>query len=190
MTVQAPPSTDLARVADAFGDLLYSIDDAQWWVPTPCSGWNVRDLVAHVVAGNRNFTHMMCGRVSTSAADGDRTVPGPMLRQAYHVDLPALLAAFDAPRALSTPVRMPVGTVPGLVALRARTTDVLVHGWDLARAIGASAQALPQDVANAMALFVRARRPALPSGRFAAAQPSGLDSSPVDRLAAMLGRAL
>jgi uncharacterized protein (TIGR03086 family) len=85
---------------------------------------------------------------------------------------------------------MPIGTVPGLGALQARTTDVLVHGWDLARAIGASPQALPQDVANAMALFVRARRPALPIGRFAAAHPCGLDSSPVDKLAAMLGRAL
>jgi uncharacterized protein (TIGR03086 family) len=190
MNVQAPPSADLARVADAFGDLLYSITDAQWWAPTPCTEWNVRDLVAHVVAGNRNFTEMLRGRAPTSSVEGDQTLPGPLLREAYHVDLPALLAAFDAPGALEVPVRMPIGTVPGLVALQARTTDVLVHGWDLARAIGASPRALPQDVATAMALFVRARRSALPGGRFAPARPTPLDASPVDRLAAMLGRVL
>jgi len=189
MCVQAPPGADLARVADAFGDLLYSITDAQWWAPTPCTDWNVRDLVAHVVAGNRNFTKMLRGADPTSSIEGEPALPGPSLREAYHVDLALLLAAFNAPGALTAPVRMQVGTVPGLVALKARTTEVLVHCWDLARAIGVSPQVLPQDVATAMALFVRSHRFALPIG-FAAARPAPLDASPVDRLAALLGRVL
>jgi len=189
MSVQASPGADLARVVDALGDLLYSIADAQWWAPTPCKDWNVRDLVAHVVAGNRNFIEIVSGREPMTSIEGDLALPGPSLRVAYHLDLPSLLAVFDAPEALDIPVRMQIGTVPRLVALWARTTDLLVNGWDLARAIEASPEALPQDVATAMAHFVRSHRSALPIA-FASARRAPLDASPIDRLAALLGRVL
>jgi len=188
MTVDRAPSADLARACEAFAELLDLIGEDQWASPTPCAGWTVRDLVAHVVAGNRKFVALLGHQPPVAPHDGEQAATGPQLRSAFHTELPGLLAAFDAPGALTGLIALPVGTSPGAVALRARTTDVLVHGWDLARALGVSAATLPADLASSMLEFVGARRPDLPPDRFAAAQPCSPDAAPIERLAALLGR--
>jgi uncharacterized protein (TIGR03086 family) len=190
MTMHRAPSTGLARACAGFADLLHLVAEHQWTAPTPCPDWTVRDLVAHVVAGNRNFTAILNGRPPVATADAALAVPGPQLRNRYHAELPGLLAAFDAPGALTEPVELPVGMVPGAVALRARITDVLVHGWDLAHALDVPTTGLPADLAVAMSDFVRGRLGDLPRDRFGPEQPCPADAPPIDRLAAALGRVI
>jgi uncharacterized protein (TIGR03083 family) len=40
---------DLARACEAVGDLIAEIRPEQWKAPTPCTEWNVRDVVNHLV---------------------------------------------------------------------------------------------------------------------------------------------
>jgi uncharacterized protein (TIGR03086 family) len=81
--------------------------------------------------------------------------------------------------------------VPGVVALHLRITDVLVHGWDLARAIGGT-PAFPDDLVAQELAFSRAALDGLPPERspFAAPQPVADDAPLIDRLAACLGRSV
>src|SRR4051812_36334162 len=37
------------RATEAFAQRVAAIDDRQWAAPTPCSDWQVRDLVNHLV---------------------------------------------------------------------------------------------------------------------------------------------
>jgi uncharacterized protein (TIGR03086 family) len=57
----------------------------------------------------------------------------------------ALMEAMNAPGALETPIKSPMGELPAeLVLGRIMSMDVLVHTWDLARAVGGD-ERLDQD---------------------------------------------
>jgi uncharacterized protein (TIGR03086 family) len=58
---------------------------------------------------------------------------------AYRESAAAADAAFSAPGALDAPCAVSYGPVPGSVYLGHRFIDVLVHGWDLAKATGQDA---------------------------------------------------
>ena len=100
----------------------------------------------------------------------------------------ALLEAFAAPGALERIVTVPFGTVPGSVALHLRLTEVLVHGWDLAKATGQSVE-FPADLAEQELVFSQSALEQLPPDRrpFAPSQPVGQDA-PGDRAAGRLPR--
>lgn len=100
-------------------------------------------------------------------------------------------AAFGQPGALERVITVPAGTVPGSVALHLRLTELLVHGWDLARATGQSVTGLPADLAEQELAFSRAQLDRMPRDRrpFASPPQPVTDGAPaVDRLAALLGR--
>ena len=70
-----------------------------------------------------------------------------------------------------------------------RVVEMLVHGWDLARATGRQL-AVPEELAVAELAFSRDLLGRLPAGRtpFAPSQPVADDAPALDRLAAQLGR--
>jgi uncharacterized protein (TIGR03086 family) len=74
--------------------------------------------------------------------------------------------------------------------LHLRITELLVHGWDLARATGQPAH-LPDDLAEEELAFARGpHAPDVPrTGHpFGPVQPCPDDTPAIDRLAAYLGR--
>lgn len=102
----------------------------------------------------------------------------------------ALQAAFAQPGVLEKVVTVPIGAVPGVVALHLRIAESLVHGWDLAQATGQPTDGLPDDLAEQELEFSRRRLPDLPPDRrpFAPVQPVSDDAPALDRLVALLGR--
>jgi len=177
--------SQLAEALDATGQLIATVPAARWADPTPCPGWTVRDLVGHLVAGNARFAGAF-----GSAGPGrlDLTAETDLLA-AYRSSAAALLEAVGQPGALDKIVTVPFGAVPGIVALHLRITEVLVHGWDLARATG-QLVAFSEDVAEQELAFSRAKLSDIPPGRspFAPPQPVAADAPAIDRLAACLGR--
>jgi uncharacterized protein (TIGR03086 family) len=170
-----PTVDQLADVAERTGRLISGIAPNQWSDPTPCAEWNVRALVEHVVAGNARFAAALSGQAGTP--DG------------YADSVERVLAAFRAPGVLERIVEVPFGRVPGMVALHLRITDVMVHGWDIARATGQQAE-YPEHVVEQSLAFSLAALPAVRSDRspFAPPQPVDDDAPVLDRLAACLGR--
>lgn len=174
----------LASALDTTGDVMASIAAGQWTLPTPCSEWSVSDLAYHLVTGNDRFTSALGGRAPVTAVVQEDDLP-----EAYRRSARELLAAFGRPGALARNIDVPIGTVPGVVALHLRITEILVHGWDLAQATGQPAS-FPEALAEQEIAFSRAKLDDIPAGRrpFASPQAVAEDAPAIDRLAACLGR--
>jgi uncharacterized protein (TIGR03086 family) len=132
---------DIARLhREALGatrQVVAGIRRDQWTEPTPCDGWNVRDLVNHIVVGNWWVAELAKGRTIDevgSKLDGDQVGAVPL--DAYDQSAEAAAAAFDLAGALDAPCAVSYGPVPGSVYAGHRFIDVLVHGWDLGVATG------------------------------------------------------
>jgi uncharacterized protein (TIGR03086 family) len=123
--------------SEGFAARLRLVDPDQWQAPTPCTDWDVRALVNHVARANLNYVRL---REGASAAEfiamRDADALGNNAVAAFDASVRECVTAYRAPGALDEPVDHPSGTLPGRQALAVRTTDTVIHTWDLARAIG------------------------------------------------------
>ncbi len=190
MTQHQPPGdqplTSLALVLASVGHLIDRVAAAQWTAPTPCPEWDVRQLANHLVAGNLAVAALVCAH-----APPDRRVShlGDDPPSAYRASAAALQAAFAQPGALERTFGSPYGPAPGSMLVHLRITELLVHGWDLARATG-QPPGLPDALAQNELALSRARlgdapRDAMP---IAEPQPAPAGAAAIDRLAAFFGR--
>lgn len=186
MTHHQPPDhqllASLALAVARVGQLVDRVAPDQWTAPTPCPEWDVRQLVNHLVNGN----------LAVAALAGDQAPPGRRAGQlgndpgsAYRASAAALQVAFAQPGALERTFGSPYGPAPGSVLVHPRITELLVHGWDLARATG-QPPGLPDDLAHSelalsLAQLGDAPRDALP---IAEPQPVPADAAAIDRLGA------
>lgn len=182
---------ELARVLDATGRLVAAVRDEQWTGSTPCTDWNVRELVGHMVGGNVIFARLIGGDASSSeeARPADPLGDDPLA--AYRAAADEMLAAFGRPGSLERMVALPFGLVPGAVGVRLRLVEMLAHGWDLARATGQDAD-YPDDLVRPALEFTLRTLGDIPPERkpFAPPQPVPDDAPAIDRLAAVLGRSV
>jgi uncharacterized protein (TIGR03086 family) len=177
---------DLHEAGAGIRRLVAGVADDQWERATPCPEWSVADLVRHVLAGNRLNAALLRGEERPAAPDD---VPVTDLPNAFDRSLSELEDAFGRPGALQRTVALGVGSVPGAVALDLRVTELLVHGWDLARATGQD-HAAPEGAVRRAWDFSRDFVDRIPPGRhpFGPARDVADDAPMMDRLLALLGR--
>ena len=137
----------------AVDHLVAGIRHEQWSAPTPCTDWNVHDLVNHLVGMNLVFAALMSDQPPPQRG-ADRLGNDPL--GAYRDSGVALAAAFDQPGVLERTFHGPLGAATGAERLNIRIADLLVHGWDLSQATGQPAE-LPEDLAEEALAFVRAQ---------------------------------
>ena len=175
------------RAALRTAALVDSTSPDQYAAPTPCTDWTVRDLLIHLIAGNVKYVEI--GRGKEWARGAPDVVlddePGAMYRRT----MDAMLQAWEQPGVLDRETALPVGRGRAELALYLHLGETLVHGWDLARATG---QLPPWSAEVVDACFdqfrswLPAQRP--PGSPFADATAVSSDATPIDRLAAYLGR--
>jgi len=176
---------DLARAYEAVGDVIAKVRPEQWTAPTPCTEWNVREVVNHLVGLDLVFTALIEGRPMPDRG-ADRLGDDPVL--AYRSASVSLQAAFAQPGVLERSYPGPLGSATGAERLQIRVYDLLVHGWDLAQATGIPAR-LPEDIAEQALAFAQFQLASqFRTGRFAEPQPVEESAAAIDRLAAFLGR--
>lgn len=120
-----------------FGELVDLIHDDQWDLPTPCVDWNVRDLVNHVVGENLWTVPLMAGRTIAevgTAYDGDVLGDDPVA--SFHDAAAAARDAVGAEGAIERTVHLSFGDTAAEEYVQQLLADHLLHGWDLAQAIG------------------------------------------------------
>lgn len=169
-----------------FEKALRAVPADGWTAGTPCTEWNVRQLVNHVVRGN-HLNHIMLTQPAL-AMDYRRSAAEDVLGddplQAFAESTQVCAEAFR--QHPDAKLVYPMGPIPASRALALRTTDVIIHTWDLARAVGADETLDPELVAWADDAFAETYAGLLDRpGVFAT--PAG--QAPSDRQAAFVHRA-
>ena len=130
----------LAAAVDGTGQLVTAVGEQQWELGTPCTDWTVRQLVNHLVGGDRLATRVLRGEplppLDQLGRRSGQDQLGADPAGAYRASAEALLAALRTPGVLDRAHTLPVGTLPGPAVVHLRTVETMVHGWDLARATG------------------------------------------------------
>jgi uncharacterized protein (TIGR03086 family) len=149
--------------------------------PTPCAGWSLADLLAHMEDALDAFTEAAGGEVAAPAV---RRGPAPT---AVICDKArGLLGVWSRPAPGDVLIGDRELTSRLLVATAA--LEVAVHGWDVGRATGADAP-LPPALATDLLPVARATVTCLDRGvRFAAPLPDHPGQPDEMRLLAHLGR--
>lgn len=191
-TPQQPPAPAemLALQARAITLAQRVIDDVepgQMGAPTPCTEWDVRALLNHMVGLNRMVAALAVGG---DPPDRGADLLGDDPKAAFADSARAADAALREEGALGRPFRMPFGEVPGAVVAGMRAVDLLVHTWDLAKATGQPTALDPDfcQTALAMAQAHRGAGPRRPGSPFGPAVEIPDDVPVCDRFAAYLGR--
>jgi len=115
------------RAQDVFAIVLANVKPDQLSAQSPCAEWNVKDVINHVLSGNR--------RVQERAGREPDALPDDLVA-AHAVSANGAHEVFAAPNGLTRTFDLPVGAVPGTFFIDLRTIDLLVHAWDLAKATG------------------------------------------------------
>ena len=157
--IDAVETEEIYRRSSAeFGKRAHAIGD-RWDLPTPCPGWNVRELVRHLVDEEQWAVPLLAGETIEAVGDrfaGDLLGDDPV--RSLDDAAAAAVAAVEAPGVLDRPVHLSFGDHPGREYAMQLAADHLVHAWDLARAIGAD-ETLDADVVAAIRKWFESMEP-------------------------------
>ena len=157
---------------------------------TPCAEWTVDDLIQHVFAVSGRAKAMAAG--IDVVADGSIGDPvGEDLTTSYRESVASVRRAFGDRAIFDTLLTTPMGPYPGRVVFTVTSIEHLIHGWDLAAAIGVPFQFDPdviersfQAISDMPDVFANFRT----SGAYSPPLTAGDDAGPAVRLLAELGR--
>jgi uncharacterized protein (TIGR03086 family) len=173
--------TQFAQLGPALGGVIGTIGPDDLDAPTLATQLTVRGVLEHMIAGGTMFAAAYRG-VAPTAPDLRDPIAG------IQRTLGDLGAAVSAPGALERTIESPFGTMDGESFARYVVLDGLVHGWDLATALGREFDPPPAVVAAAMEFAERTIDAWRDGTTFAAAAPADPDASPLERLVAYTGR--
>ena len=169
------------QVADGFSSRLEAVGPEDWTRPTCCEKWDVTKLVDHAVGAQRMIPKAL-------GATGDIDATGSDLVQVWNTVRDAADSALRVPGALDKVVKLPFGEMPAKDGFGFPLGDLLVHTWDLARAIGADdrllADACSVVYANLEPIDALIRAP----GYFGPKLEPAADADAQDILLAFVGR--
>jgi uncharacterized protein (TIGR03086 family) len=160
-------TVDLGPAAQRLADLVARVEDDELGKPTPCPAYTLGDLVQHVgvlalafaAAANKDRNEY-----NEEQPAGDAARLGADWRTRIPRDLVALAEAWRAPGAWTGMTRIAGGDSPAEVVGLVAADELVVHGWDVARAMGQPYGAEPELVEAARNFLVMIASPDAPAG--------------------------
>lgn len=156
MTSTVPPALPRAAVDEAvcaerlrLAGFVADLTDEQWATPSLCSGWTVRDVVAHLTTTTRTSVPRLLRAAVRARGSFDRVV----------VDLAAERAAVSTAAELVAQLRESAAStrrMPGSSPMDP-LMDLVVHAQDVARPLGRR-HVSPPDVVAACLAYVATNR--------------------------------
>jgi uncharacterized protein (TIGR03086 family) len=182
--------TDLTPACQRMIEVLANVTDEQLSAKTPCNPMRLSDLVQHIgglalaftAAARKDFGPLTDTPPTVGALEADWRVSFPLR-------LEELAAAWRDPAAWEGMTRAGGVDFPaevgGLVAL----TEVVIHGWDVARVTGQPYEVDPESAAAVLTNVEQTAAEGPIEGLFGAAVPVADDAPVLDRIVALSGRA-
>jgi uncharacterized protein (TIGR03086 family) len=182
---------DLTPACQRTADVLANVGDDHLGAPTPCTEYSVGDVLHHV--GGLALAFVASARKDLGPLTGSPPTPDaaqldPDWRTRYPARLTELAHAWSDPSAWQGMTRIAAMEMPGEVVGITGLTEVVIHGWDLARATG---QTYDIDPATAEAVLANVAQFAAQDpieGLFGPAVPIADDAPVLDRIIALSGR--
>jgi uncharacterized protein (TIGR03086 family) len=172
------------------GRAIRNISDEQLAAPTPCPDYSLGDLVDHVGgvalaftwAANKDFPD---GDGQGQAGDASRLTDD--WRQRIPADLDAMARAWQQPDAWTGMTKAGGLDLPGEIAGIVALDELVIHGWDVARASG---QAFDVDASSLAAVrgFIDGFSPDGTPGLFGPRVAVPDRATELDQVVAMSGR--
>jgi uncharacterized protein (TIGR03086 family) len=133
------------RRAEAFERKVAGVRPEQWANPSPCARWTARDVVEHVVAMHAMILPPVARKLEP--ADDPLT--------AFQEARAAIEDVLDDPVAALTETDTPAGRLTTEQHVdQVVSDDLVLHGWDLARATGQDELMDPLDIERLWATAV------------------------------------
>ena len=130
---------DLEPTARQMANLLERVADGRLTAPTPCGDYTLGDLIDHVGGLSQAFTAAAkkeLGPESSQGPSGDAARLGRDWRTRIPGQLAALVEAWRNPTAWDGMTRAGSIDLHADVAGRVALNELIIHGWDVARATG------------------------------------------------------
>jgi uncharacterized protein (TIGR03086 family) len=171
------------RLADEFGRRVAAVRADRWDNVSPCAEWTARDVLRHVVDTERS----MPDRVGLTVPDGPSVDEDPLGAWATVRD--AMLKILEDPDQAGREYDSMFGrsrledTVGSFLSI-----DLVIHGWDIARATGGDEHIDPEEVRLVAASTEKIGDKLRGPGAFGPEVPVPADADAQSRLLAFLGR--
>lgn len=181
---------DMTPACEGTAQLLHHVTDEQLTRATPCRDMNLAALISHI--GGLSMAFDAAARKEFGGLTDTPPEISEQLDDEWRTDYPKRLAAMaDAWRkpaawegmSRAGGVDFPAD-VGGMIAL----TEVVVHGWDVARATGQPYDVDAQTLAAVLPHVTAFAEQGPVDGLFAAAVPVAEDAALLDRVVALTGR--
>jgi len=128
------------RLSEAFAAKVAAVPADRWDNPSPCDEWTARDVVRHVVETQGTFLGFVGRELGDiPSVDDDPVAAWDAARAIVQADLDDPERAGAEYEGFRGPTRWDEG-VDGFLNF-----DLVVHGWDLARATGVDETIDPHD---------------------------------------------
>jgi uncharacterized protein (TIGR03086 family) len=186
---------DLGPAAEQLTRLIGGITDEQLTGSTPCEHYRLGDIVEHVAGLSLAFTwaaEKSWPDLPPRPPSGDASRLTPDWRSRIPAQLAALAEAWRTPQAWQGMTSAGGVDLPGEVAGVVALDEVVVHGWDLARASGQPFDADPAALAAlhgfVSAAAAQAAAGQAPDGLFGPPVPVPDDAPLLERVIGLTGR--
>jgi len=140
------------RAGESLAGTARRVGEAHWHRPTPCAEWDVRDLLHHIAWSNLWVAPLVDGK--------DLAQVGPTLEGDVLGDDPvgATLRSIEEAsegfaKGRDRIVQLSRGPAPASEYCFERMNDLVVHNWDLARAVGVEVALDPECMEVALQGF-------------------------------------
>ena len=186
------PIDQLERARAWTGSIVAGVHKEDLHEPTPCSEWDVSRLLDHLIADIDTFNRVASGepldlltsiRPDTVQNEGRAT---PDTGAAFEQVAERARELWSRPGAIEQTYKTSRSELPGTGLFNIFLIEMLVHGWDLAKATGQPTE-MPAALAEAELAFTTKM---MKDKRMGFEQPVAVpdDASATDRLVAWLGR--
>lgn len=185
---------NLGPAAQRLADLVTRVRDDELGKPTPCPAYTLGDLIDHVGGLALAFTAAAVkdtGPHSGQGPSGDASRLGEDWRARIPRDLGTLVRAWQAPDAWTGMTRIAGMDAPAPMVGLTVADELVVHGWDVARATGQPYGCEPELLDAAHNFLVQIASPDAPAGPdvpFGPPRQVPRDAPLLDRVVALAGR--
>jgi uncharacterized protein (TIGR03086 family) len=182
---------DLTPAADQLSEVVRGVRDDQLDAPTPCPDYTLGALLDHVGRLARAFAAAAAKSTSgpnMEAPTGDAAHLPDDWRTRIPDDLAALGEAWRDPDAWEGSTHVGGGEAPASVVGHVAVNELIVHGWDVARATGQPFDATPELVEACFVFIDPISQPGMEPARGEAFGPVVEVDEERSRLDQLLGR--